>query len=127
MDDEQKKIADEADEITLYFIINECGSFIWRMNHDMADSRIPQEHHAEIDKDIIKVREFQSYSVSLLPKFGVEIPTQNGTQTNDYWKWFRWWDNYVKGLPTNEWLKLENKMNSKEDYSMYRPQGNWKE
>ena len=33
-------------EIDLYFIINEIGGFIWRMNHEMLHGRIEKEHWA---------------------------------------------------------------------------------
>lgn len=117
------------DEISLYFVINECGGFIWRMNHDMADGRIPIEHHDAIEKDIKNVRRTQMDAVALLPKFGVAQPTQgeNKTPTEEYWKWFRWWDGYIKGLSEEAWKDLNRKITAKEDYSNYRPQGDWKE
>lgn len=117
------------DEISLYFVINECGGFIWRMNHDMADGRIPIESHDAIDKDIAGVRRTQQDAVSLLPKFGVDQPTQGPSRapTEEYWKWFRWWDSYIKGLSEKEWEELNKKISNKEDYSKYRPQGDWKD
>jgi hypothetical protein len=119
---------ESLDEIGLYFVINECGGFIWRMNHDMADGRIPEEDHAAIDKDIKNVQKTQQKAVALLPKFGVVKPTQgkNEAPTEEYWKWFRWWDSYVKGLSKEEWEELNRKITAKEDYSNYRPQGDWR-
>jgi hypothetical protein len=71
-------------EIHYYFLINECGGFIWRMNHDLADGRIdlptdPEENKkaiASIDEDIKKMREIQTFVVSKLPEVGVEKPVK---------------------------------------------------
>jgi hypothetical protein len=37
------KTPKEMNELELYFVIDYCGGFIWRMNHDMCDGRIPRE------------------------------------------------------------------------------------
>ena len=117
---------DSLDEIGLYFIINECGGFVWRMQHDMAHGRIPDDHHAAIDVDIVRIRGLQQYAVSKLDKLGFVPTVEDGRPTEDYWKWFRWWDSYIKGLSNEEWNVLDNKIKKEEDISAYRPKGDWK-
>ena len=95
------------------------------MQHDMADGRIPEDKHAAIDVDIVRVREIQEYAVSILDKLGF-IPAIEGKPTEEYWKWFRWWDSYIKGLSNEEWQIIDNKIRKEEDVSSYRPQGNWR-
>jgi len=41
----QKEIL-EMSEIDTFFLIDEAGAFMWRMNHEMAHGRIPAESHA---------------------------------------------------------------------------------
>jgi len=40
-----KEMCEKGPEVMLYFIIDQIGGFSWQMNHDMADGRIPAEHH----------------------------------------------------------------------------------
>lgn len=124
---ETKKFLDEAVEMNLYFIINDCGGFIWRMNHDMSDGRIPKEHWEAIDKDIAKMRVTQEYALSQLPRIGVEHPLlEDKTPSTEYWAWFRWWDSYIKGLSNDQWTELDSKITAKQDVSSYRPEGDWR-
>ena len=36
-DPEIKELVEHGLEIDLYFLIEQCGGFIWRMEHDMCD------------------------------------------------------------------------------------------
>lgn len=115
-------------EICTYFIINEIGGFIWRMNHDMADGRIESSDHAAIDKDIVTMREIQLHAVKCLTKFGVTpFKDDEKTTTAEYWAWFRWWDAYIKNMPKEQWEELDELISTKKDVSAYRPEGNWKD
>ena len=127
----EKLEIEELKEIEVYFIINEIGGFIWRMNHDMADGRIPEKDWPAIDRDIKKMSETQQYAVSITPKFGVvppyRDPQENKRPSAQYWAWFRWWDGYVRGLPEEEWKILSQKIDKDEDFSSYRPAGAWQD
>ena len=48
-----QEFAERCSEAELYFIIDECGAFIWRMNHDLADGRI-EDHDGKIAMDMMK-------------------------------------------------------------------------
>lgn len=95
----------ECDEINLYFLIDHAGGFIWRMNHDMADDRIPREHHAGIDSDVMKAREQQQRAVEQCSRFGFE-PLKDGQPTDEYWSWFRMWDGWKKSLTDEDWREF---------------------
>lgn len=127
LDPESKKNVDEGSEIISYFIINEIGGFIWRMNHDMADGRIEKEHHTSIDKDIKRMQDLQLYAISQLIRFGVDEPFVDGHGSPQYWAWFRWWDAYIKGISNDEWRRLDLKLKQKEDVSGFRPEGDWRD
>lgn len=124
--EDRKAEIDELDEAYLYFFIDECGLFIWRMNHDMAHGRIPE--HGPVDKDIHNVRVVQHYAVTRLPEVveGIIPQDEYGYPTKEYWAWYRWWDRWKKDLTDKEWNALELKLRRKEDISEYRPSGSWK-
>ena len=62
----------KMDEIDTYFFIDECGAFMWRMNHDMFHGRIEQEAHAAIKKDVAKIGVLQKFAADNLTRFGID-------------------------------------------------------
>jgi len=127
MIEEQKK-ADilKMNETDTYFLIDECGAFMWRMNHEMAHGRIPQEHHADIDADIVAVRELQQFAVDNLQRFGVDPESAKDTK-GDYWKWYKFWDKWKKGLSNEDWNTIFQLMTTKQPYDKYLPEGKWQD
>ncbi len=120
-------------EIHLYFVIDHIGAFTWRMNHDMAHGRIPDKAHAAIDKDITTASVQQRAAVEQCRRFGVEEPRDDqGHPTPDYWKWYRWWDAWKKGLSDDEWRVLNEALSrpdglTKAELKLYRPAGTWQD
>lgn len=95
-------------EIMLYFMIDSLGGFIWRMNHDMADMRIPVEQHAGIDKDLANVQKQIEFAVDHTTRFGLKEPRNSeGHATEEYSRWFGRWDGYVKSLSDEKFAELE--------------------
>lgn len=102
-----KKEVKDFNELELYFFIEECGYFCWRMNHDMADGRIPQSDHAKIDIDVAKVRERQIEAIKELQKFGVENPLKEDGRANDtYWSWYKKWKSWHHGMGDEQWQEV---------------------
>jgi hypothetical protein len=114
-------------EVDTYFLIDECGAFMWRMNHDMAHGRIPQESHKAIDEDIVAVRELQQFTVDNLQRFGVDPESAKDRKNGDYWKWYGFWDKWKKGLSNEEWNALFELMTTKQSYEKFLPKENWKD
>lgn len=83
--EESRRQIEQSDELHLYFAIQETGGFIWHMEHDMGNGRIPEKDWPLIDAEIAKIRPLQIYAVSQLTR-----------------------------------------VKEKEDYSKFRPEGNWK-
>ena len=97
----------DLNELELYFLIEECGAFCWRMNHDMADGRIPQSEHAGLDADIVKVKARQIEAINELPKFGIEQPLQeDGRGTEAYWVWYRKWNAWHHNVSDERWQEV---------------------
>ena len=122
---EFKKDVAKFDEINCYFLINLIVGVVWRHNHDASHGR-----SVGPEKEIQTLRIKQVHVCLELTRFGF-TPTkgeeENYAPTEDYWKWFRWWDEYAQHTLTNEeWRVLEKKMDNKEDVSAYRPEGNWR-
>ncbi len=122
-----KEICSDWPEIQVFYAIRELGGFIFHMNHDMADGRIPDKDHPSIDVDVRKAVEESTKIVKSLTRFGLEKPTEeNGAATAEYWKWYRWWDSYECSLSTKQFLELEKVLESKGDLTPWRPEGDWK-
>ena len=65
-----------ASEVEHYMFIQECGDFIFTMEHGMSHDKIPRGQGVE--EDVASVREIQQYVVSKLGKFGVD--TKSATE-----------------------------------------------
>lgn len=125
--DEQKEYLLKMNETDTYFLIDECGAFTWRMNHDMAHGRIEQESHAAIDADIVNVREIQQFAVDNLSRFGVDPESAKDRENGDYWKWYRFWDDWKKGLSNEDWNAVNQLMIDEKSYEEYLPKTTWRD
>lgn len=117
-------------EIMTYMLIDHIGAFTWRMNHDMAHGRIPEEEHGPIDQDIEAAVKEQQRLVRSLTRFGVNTPLdENNHPTEEYWKWYRWWSNWHKNTLTDEeWNEMDVVLSmdmTQEQIEKYRPEGSW--
>jgi hypothetical protein len=123
-----KELVETSPEIAVYLSIQGIGSFCFYMSHDMADGRIPEERWEAIDKDILKAREDQVVIVKSLTSFGLSKPLDDENKpTSDYWKWYKWWNIYVESLSDDDFKKMDASLTKKEEVSIWRPKGNWKE
>lgn len=125
--EQEKTDLQKLNEYDSYFFIDECGAFMWRMNHDMAHGRIPQESHMAISEDVAKIRELQKFVVDTnLPKFGVD-PTTVTDRKGSYWKWYMFWDSWKKGLSNEDWEAMNLLMMADKPIDQYLPKGTWQE
>ena len=125
--EKEKEDLSKLDEIKSYFFIDECGAFMWRMNHDMAHDRISHESHQAIDEDIAKIRVLQKFVADNLIKFGVDPATVNDRKNGDYWKWYKFWDTWKKGLSDEDWNKVDALMSQDKPFDEFLPKDTWKE
>lgn len=127
IEDNKKEEILKYDEVETYFLIDECGAFTWRMSHEMAHGRIPQEAHADIQKDIENVRELQAFAVENLMRFGVDPESAKDREDGDYWKWYIFWDNWKKGLSDEDWNVVSSLIEKKESIEEYLPKNTWRD
>jgi len=121
MSDQDKKDILAMDEVTSYFLIDECGMFIFSMGHDMNHGKIPEESHTAIKTDIINVQQLQKFAVFGLSRFGVDPESVKDRELGDYWKWFHHWDDWKKSLDEETWKKV-----AAGDYKEFLPKTNFK-
>lgn len=114
-------------EVDTYFLIDECGAFMWRMNHSMARGLIDEDKHAEVQSDINKIREVQKFTVDNLGRFGVDPESAKDRENGDYWKWYHFWDNWKKGLSDPEWNTIYENMVEDKPFENLLPKGNWRD
>ena len=139
MEKENKEFVETCSEHDLYFFIDECGAFSWRMNHDLNSGKIDvdEEGASAIRKDIEKVQEMLETSVEQVKRFGVDfhfVEVENtilaGTSRkacDEYWKWYRHWDNWKKELTNEQWDEMNAKMKRKESIEDFLPNKKWNE
>ena len=121
IEEEKKAKILEMTEYDSYFLIDECGAFMFRMNHDMAHDRIPQESHAEIQEDINNVGELQKFVVDNLTRFSIDPESAKDRENGEYWKWYRFWDSWKKGLSDEDWDTMTQLMSKEESIEKYLP------
>lgn len=104
----KRKTVQEMNEVELFMLIDFCGAFIWRMNHDMGHGRIPEADCPAIEADIVKMRENQLSAVKELPRIGVITPLdENNRPTPAYWTWYRTWNAWKEGLTDERWREVD--------------------
>jgi hypothetical protein len=125
--EEDKNNILKLNETDTYFFVDECGAFMWRMNHEMAHDRIPRESHAAIQEDIEHIRNLQRFAVENLMRFGVDPETAKDRPNGDYWKWYGFWDKWKKGMTDEEWKNLNKLMSEEKPIDEFLPKGNWRD
>ena len=76
---------------------------------------------------IKNVSELQKFVVDNLTRFGVDPESANDKKNGDYWKWYRFWDNWKKSLSDEDWETMNQLMKNNEPYDKYLPTGTWKD
>ena len=114
-------------EVNTYFLIDECGAFIWRMNHEMIHGRIPEEQHKPIREDMERISQMQQVAVDSLKRFDIDPESSKDRENGDYWKWYNHWNNWKNGLTNEQWNKVNNLLSKEESIDEYLPEGTWKD
>lgn len=116
----------DGPEAMTYFVINECGGFLFRTRHDHMKGRITSADYAAMHDDRLRFQRTMEWAVAHTVRFGVEfddaVPMN---RSPSYWAWFRAWDGYVKGLPSDRWAEFDRLLKSGGDVSEFHP-GDWK-
>jgi hypothetical protein len=125
MTEELKATLLSKNEVESYFIIDECGAFIWRMNHEMSHGRV--DNTEAVSKDIENVREIQQLVVDNLKQFGVDPESVKDHENGNYWKWYHFWDNWKKSLSDDDWDSVSRLMSNSEPFDEFLPKESWNE
>ena len=125
--EEQTKQILDSDEVMIYFMSDGCGSFIWRMARDMSHGRLPADSISDITEDIENIRELQKFAIDSLTRFGINIDNLVDDGNSEYWKWYRFWDNWKKGLSDEDWNIVNGLMTKEESIKDYLPTNTWRD
>ena len=120
---EQKDIL-AMDEVMTFFLIDECSSFIWKMNHDLSEGKISEPAAPTIMEDIQQIASLQKFAVDNLDRFGVNPKEINeeADGTTDLRKWHQHWNTWRTELSAEQWEKV-----SIGEYENYLPTKKWNE
>jgi len=122
MSDQDKKDILSMDEVTTYFLVNECGSFLFNMNHGLSDGRIPEESKESVLKDMMNIRVIQKFTVDNLQRFDVDPESVHDKENGEYWKWYKFWDKWKTDLTDEQW-----KVASTGKFKAFLPKTSWKD
>jgi len=90
------KIPEEMYEVELYFLIEECGAFMWRISHDMPD------------QDITDVRKQQVKTLHILDNvYGEGKFFKEEKLTGEYWGWYDKWNGWHNGMSVKRWREID--------------------
>jgi hypothetical protein len=98
------------------------------MNHEMSHDRISEKDIPAIEADVVKAAAEVVTMARGLTRFGLVQPLKEDDRpTEEYWKWYRWWNNYVESLSGDEFGKLDKALSDNGDVSCWRPKESWKD
>jgi len=104
-----------------FFLIDECSSFIWKMNHDLSDGKIEESAIPTITEDVQQIANLQKFAVDNLDRFGVDVSKLNEENGSDDLKnWHTHWNTWRSELSDEEWKKV-----SIGEYEEYLPKNRW--
>ena len=126
-DEKFKQEIQEMNDYQTFFLIDECGAFIWRMSHDLARGKITDDSDGSIRKDIENVKEIQMFAVNNLKKFGIDPESAKDKENGDYWKWYNHWNEWKKNMSDEDWRTLNWKLHCDEDVTELLPKNKWNE
>ncbi len=127
----------EAKEYELFFFIDQCGMLLWKLQHNMADSRVELtlEEKQKIEQDVTEIITQQRDAVNIaVEKFNIELVYEETTDiegnkteeiVGEYWTWFNHWKEWLNSFSEDEWQKVRQKMESNQSIEEYLPKKNW--
>lgn len=128
---EYKKLIEDGPEVLIYMAVESLGAYNWRMRHDHNRGHITEENWAGIEKVIEKNIELQNNLVKSITRFGVDPFDENDKPTTDYWKWYKWWNNWHQNTLSNEeWYEVDAMLDpdmTEDEIKHCRPEGSWQE
>jgi len=92
----------------------------------MANGSISSEDHPEVLKDMESVKETQLFIINNLGRFGIDPESTKDRENGDYWKWFRFYDNWKKGLSEIDWKIVSNAIKNNLPFNELLPTNTWK-
>lgn len=123
---ELKEAIKGYEECMLYFHINTAGGVSFKVRHNaMQPDRLQQISIPDAMTVAEEMFHEQRFCMEQLEEKGyVKEPVNaDGEATDEYWKWFRAWHDYVEDLPPAEWRAFEAALNAQRDVSKWRPEG----
>lgn len=118
-----KKYVSECQEVSLFLMLSEMGMFLHKMggyiqsNEKSQDMAVLNKIKA-IKADMEKVAVDQSYVLkSLNDRFDVIPYKDDGSPSDDYWKWFNHWEKWRSSISEATWGEVMSRIKSNKEVS----------
>jgi hypothetical protein len=132
-----EKFIETCTEHELYFVIDEAGAFIWRMNHMLGHGQIPEQDVEGVSQDIIAINKMQGEAAQKTKRFGVNfelVDHKDPLSSRDvkipcpeYWAWLKHWNEWKKNFTDESWDAFMAASKEKADLTEYLPKTRWHE
>ena len=127
MTDKEKKDILKMDEISTFFLIDECGAFIWKMGISLNKGIFEKIQEPMIRTDMKNVQDTQQFAVDNLERFGIDPESAKDKDNGDYWKWYRFWNKWKAEIPQKDWEEISTLMKKEKSIKKYLPKKTWRD
>ena len=86
--------------------------------------------------DAAKLQKKVSVCAAQVKRFGVDpvlvkrynplYKEEMEAPSDDYWKWYHWWKEYITSLSDQQFRELDRALEANQDVSTWRPKGDWR-
>lgn len=123
---EFKDNVNDLKEYELFFYIESLGYIKWREIHDYNDGRINMSEEVFLENQEYYAA-IQNVCINVLNKFDIDLESIKNRKDGDYWKWYRYWKNWMREFSDEEWQKISKKLEKKESIENLLPLKKWNE
>jgi hypothetical protein len=123
--EEIKEQIKDYQEYKLFFLSEECNSYINVSTELLQDSDMNDEEKNTFFNNSLKVRRIRiALSDTLEKRFGFPVLDDVGKVTDGYLEWFKKWNDWRFSFEDEEWLTIETKIIKGDDIKEYLPDEN---
>jgi hypothetical protein len=109
---------DSASELELFMIVNKNSNVLNTIRNQ--DNDITSD-----ENEIAKIKDILSYAIFKSGVYGFTPYDDKDNPTDPFYRWFKWWGDYLESLTDEEWDSLNKSIIEGEDLSAFKPKGNW--
>lgn len=124
--EEFKKEVIDMKEFELFLTIESLGSVRFREKHEFFNGRLKMSE-ADFNKNQEYYHALQQECLFMLKKFDVDYESVNDKPNGNYWKWYKFWKEWMDSFSDQGWKNFTIKFQQKENVEDLLPKKKWNE